>query len=282
MSTQAEQAAPRAGAPARASRAWAVVAASVAAGTIFGYAMGSLAGRRQAAAGAPQISARFTQARDSGRLVEELRALRGQAEQLRHGAEKSAAAAELDQAGLVARLDQLEARLLRLEAAGADKAPTGAIGAAARSLDAKAFDAKPSKPSGAGHRAQRHAKLTSAQSSRGHENMSTPEGFNDIGLDDLEAGLANGSVLLVDVREAEEYAAGHIKGALFNPLSKFDPAKLPAAQPGKKVVIYCRSGRRSVTAMEQARLSGRRDADTHYPGGILGWIGAGKPVEQGM
>ena len=72
------------------------------------------------------------------------------------------------------------------------------------------------------------------------------------------------------MREAEEYAAGHIKGAVFNPLSKFDPAKLPLAPAGKKVVIYCRSGRRSVTAMEQARLMGRRDIDTHFGGGYWG------------
>jgi rhodanese-related sulfurtransferase len=105
--------------------------------------------------------------------------------------------------------------------------------------------------------------------------------FNDISLDDLKIGLAEGTVLLVDVREADEWTAGHIKGALFNPLSKFDPAKLPVAAPGQKVVIYCRSGRRSVSAMEQARLLGRRDVNTHYPGGILGWAGAGLELEKG-
>jgi rhodanese-related sulfurtransferase len=106
--------------------------------------------------------------------------------------------------------------------------------------------------------------------------------FNDISLDDLKKCLADGSVLLVDVREADEYAAGHIKGALFNPLSKFDPSKLPLAPNGGKVVIYCRSGRRSVTAIEQARLAGRRDVNTHLGVGILGWLNAQHPVETGM
>ncbi len=106
--------------------------------------------------------------------------------------------------------------------------------------------------------------------------------FNDIGLEDLKDGLASGSILLVDVREADEYAAGHIAGALFNPLSRFDPSKLPTPAEGQKVVIYCRSGRRSVTAMEQARLAGRRDANTHFGGGILAWLNAGEPVAQGM
>jgi len=112
--------------------------------------------------------------------------------------------------------------------------------------------------------------------------MTASAPFNDISLDELKAGLANGSILLVDVREAEEYAAGHIVGALFNPLSKFDPSKLPVAREGQKVVIYCRSGRRSVTAMEQARLGGRRDVDTHFGGGVLAWLNAGEPVVEGM
>lgn len=106
--------------------------------------------------------------------------------------------------------------------------------------------------------------------------------FKDIGLDELKIGLANGSILLVDVREADEYAAGHIRGAIFNPLSRFDPAKLPLTQPGQRVVLHCRSGKRSVTAMEQARLAGRADVDTHFGGGMLAWLGAGEPVETGM
>ncbi len=112
--------------------------------------------------------------------------------------------------------------------------------------------------------------------------MSNESTFNDISLPDLKSGLADGSVIVVDVREADEYAAGHIAGALFNPLSKFDPTKLPAATPDKKIVIYCRSGKRSVSAMEQARLLGRKDVNTHFGGGILGWLKAGEKVVEGL
>jgi rhodanese-related sulfurtransferase len=112
--------------------------------------------------------------------------------------------------------------------------------------------------------------------------MTTPAPFREISLDDLKKGLAEGSVLLVDVREAEEYAAGHIDGALFNPLSRFDPAQLPKAPEGKTVVLYCRSGKRSVSAMEMARLSGRGDVNTHFGGGILGWLNDQQPVTKGM
>lgn len=102
--------------------------------------------------------------------------------------------------------------------------------------------------------------------------------FNDVTLEELKNGLADGSIVAVDVREADEYAAGHIEGALFNPLSAFDPSRLPAPETGRRVVIYCRSGRRSITAMERARLFGRADVNTHFSGGILAWIGAGQEV----
>jgi rhodanese-related sulfurtransferase len=106
--------------------------------------------------------------------------------------------------------------------------------------------------------------------------------FDDISLEDLKCGLADGSIVLVDVREADEYAGGHIAGALFNPLSRLDPAQIPAPAPGKKIVVYCRSGKRSVSAMEQLRLLGRRDVSTHFGGGILGWLKAGEKVVEGM
>ncbi|WP_159730989.1 rhodanese-like domain-containing protein [Methylosinus sp. Ce-a6] len=108
------------------------------------------------------------------------------------------------------------------------------------------------------------------------------EWYNEISLEDLKSGIADKSIILVDVREADEYAQGHIDGALFVPLSSFDPTKIPTPAAGQKVVVYCRSGKRSVNAMEQARLVGRRDVNTHFGGGIIGWQKAGEPVATGM
>ncbi len=48
---------------------------------------------------------------------------------------------------------------------------------------------------------------------------------------------------------------------------------------GKRIVLSCRSGRRSITALGLAQQAGRDDIRAHYPGGILGWEGAGEPVE---
>ena len=101
----------------------------------------------------------------------------------------------------------------------------------------------------------------------------------DVSLAELKQGLADGSIALVDVREANEWAAGRIPGAVFNPLSAFDPAAVPAARPGQRVVLQCRSGRRSVTALGLAQQAGRSDVRAHFAGGMLEWQGAGEPVE---
>lgn len=100
----------------------------------------------------------------------------------------------------------------------------------------------------------------------------------DVSLHELKAGLADGSMALVDVREAIEWDAGHIAGAGFNPLSAFDPAALPAQKPGQRIVLQCRSGKRSVTALGLAQGAGRSDIRAHFGGGMLAWQAAGEPV----
>ena len=86
----------------------------------------------------------------------------------------------------------------------------------------------------------------------------------------------------VDVREADEYAAGHIKGALFNPLSKFDPARLPVARPGQKGGDLLPLGPPfgHCDGAGAAFWPSRRD--THFGGGILAWLGANLEVEKGL
>lgn len=107
--------------------------------------------------------------------------------------------------------------------------------------------------------------------------MATPE-VENVPIDELKKGLADGSILLVDVREPNEYSAGRIPGAILNPLQSFDPAALPRA-PGKRVVLSCRSGKRSLTALALAQQAGRADVRAHYPGGFQEWSNAGEKVE---
>ncbi len=95
--------------------------------------------------------------------------------------------------------------------------------------------------------------------------------------DEVKRGLADGSIILIDVREPQEFAAGHIPGALLNPLSRFDIAAVPKIE-GKKIVFLCRSGQRTLKAIEMARLSGRPDAHSHYAGSMLDWLAAGETI----
>ena len=101
----------------------------------------------------------------------------------------------------------------------------------------------------------------------------------EVSLDDLKQGLSDGSILLVDVREPDEYAAGHIPGASLNALQRFDPEALPKV-PGKRVVLSCRSGKRSLNALALAQAAGRSDVRAHFAGGMLEWADAGEPVER--
>jgi len=92
--------------------------------------------------------------------------------------------------------------------------------------------------------------------------------------DDFVRVVQDGSCAVVDVREPHEYAAGHVPGAQNQPLSQFDPAKLPE---GKPVVIICQAGGRSAKALTQAIEAGCKDV-RHYAPGTGGWRARGGAV----
>jgi DNA-binding transcriptional ArsR family regulator len=60
-----------------------------------------------------------------------------------------------------------------------------------------------------------------------------------VGRGELRERLAKGDVVLVDVRPAEEYAAGHIEGARSMPLDQLDE-RLAELPDGAEVIAYCR------------------------------------------
>ena len=102
----------------------------------------------------------------------------------------------------------------------------------------------------------------------------------DVSREELKRGLADGTIDLVDVREPNEWADGHIPGATLNPLQSFDVDALPAKQDGKRIVLHCRSGKRSLVAMDRAHAAGRTDITAHYAGGMLDWNAAGEPIDE--
>lgn len=101
----------------------------------------------------------------------------------------------------------------------------------------------------------------------------------DVTREAVQAGLEDGSLVLVDVREAHEFASGHIPGSVSMPLSSFDPDALDVFA-GQRIVFICAAGVRSLHALNAARAAGR-DLSEHYRGGFRDWLMAGMPVEQG-
>ena len=95
--------------------------------------------------------------------------------------------------------------------------------------------------------------------------------------EEVAEGVAEGRMLLVDVREPNETALESYPDAALVPLSTFDPATIPDPQ-GKQVVFACRSGKRSVTASLAAQEQGF-PYDSHLAGGIIGWKAAGLPTK---
>jgi rhodanese-related sulfurtransferase len=88
------------------------------------------------------------------------------------------------------------------------------------------------------------------------------------------------SAQIVDVRTPEEFAQGHLKGAVnidfYSPTFEKDLAQLKKDQP---VMVYCRSGGRSgKAATKMGEMGFSKVVD--LSGGILGWQSAGEPVEQ--
>ena len=103
--------------------------------------------------------------------------------------------------------------------------------------------------------------------------------FENVDLAALRQGLADDLLLIVDVREPHEFAAGHIPGSELMPLSAFDPAALPRAGD-KQVILSCQAGVRSLKALQIAAGAGRGDIHAHFGGGFAAWRAAGEPVER--
>ncbi|MGI6246378.1 MAG: rhodanese-like domain-containing protein [Pseudochelatococcus sp.] len=109
--------------------------------------------------------------------------------------------------------------------------------------------------------------------------VTKPDDVVDLAIDEVKRGLADGSILLVDVRESEEYAAGHIPASVSVPLSTFDPAALPEAN-GRRIVFSCNSGGRTLRALAATRAAGL-DLREHYKGSFKDWVAHGEPVTTG-
>ncbi len=94
--------------------------------------------------------------------------------------------------------------------------------------------------------------------------------------EEVRDAVERGEITLVDVREAAEWATGHIPGALHKPLSRL--AELAVTIPTERPVVFqCLSGGRSAQAVALCRSLGLPHR-THLGGGITLWKARGLPV----
>lgn len=100
--------------------------------------------------------------------------------------------------------------------------------------------------------------------------------YSNVGVDEFQTFIADPIVQLLDVRGQDEFAEGHIAGAVLVDVNDSDfvnnaVAQLDASRP---VAVYCRSGRRSARAASLLAEKGYRV--TNLAGGVLAWQDAGK------
>jgi len=93
---------------------------------------------------------------------------------------------------------------------------------------------------------------------------------------EVQGRLTQRRALLVDIREPDEFARRHVRGALSRPLSAFEQAHLKI-EPGRDVIFTCRSGMR--TRANCDRLASAVEGESFVlQGGVDAWAAAGLPV----
>lgn len=112
---------------------------------------------------------------------------------------------------------------------------------------------------------------TAASSSAASQSSAASEkGYTKISAEEAKKMMDEGGVTIVDVRRADEFAAGHIPDAINVPnesIGTQQPAELP--DTGAKILVYCHSGRRS--AIASAKLAKAGYTNIYDFGGIIDW-----------
>jgi rhodanese-related sulfurtransferase len=104
--------------------------------------------------------------------------------------------------------------------------------------------------------------------------------FETVGDDELLRRVRAGEVTVIDVRPGEEYAAGHIPGAISLPLADLKKGRVTLPKH-RDVVAYCR-GPYCVMALDAVDILRRKGFRAHrMEHGVLEWSARGWRVESG-
>ena len=103
--------------------------------------------------------------------------------------------------------------------------------------------------------------------------------IQEVALADAEQAIRDADVL-IDVREADEYAAGHLPGAIHasRGMLEFKLSNSPElSSRDLKIVLYCKTSGRAALAACALHDMGYLQVKS-ISGGFDAWSGAGKPV----
>lgn len=107
--------------------------------------------------------------------------------------------------------------------------------------------------------------------------MTTTCGFTPLPPREAQKLLESGKAILIDIREAEEFAREHIRGARHVPLSGLDRHDFDRERAdGKAAIFQCQSGRRTEINRERLVALGFQQAYV-IEGGLNAWRAAGLP-----
>ena len=104
------------------------------------------------------------------------------------------------------------------------------------------------------------------------------DSLEPVSRSDLMERMRAGSVTVLDTRPADEYAAGHLPGALNMPLEALE-TRLAELDPGQEIVAYCRGPYCVLSFDAVAELRKRGYKVRRLEDGLPEWKAAGLPVE---
>jgi rhodanese-related sulfurtransferase len=98
----------------------------------------------------------------------------------------------------------------------------------------------------------------------------------DVSVQQGKEMIDSDEVFILDVRTQEEYDEGHIMGSTLIPVDELD-RRIKELPRDKKILVYCRTGHRSLTASEKLETDGFTQI-YNMKGGITEWKNAGYEV----
>ena len=104
--------------------------------------------------------------------------------------------------------------------------------------------------------------------------MAGPASIQEIDVSGVPAAF-DGSVVLLDVRENDEWDRGHAAGAHHIPMGEV-PARMAEIDPGATLYVVCHLGGRSMRVAQYLAQNGYQPINVS--GGMQAWADAGRPV----